>query len=91
MQGYEYTYHPATYLAAGLRRSQYFKRRQQDSKVVRITHAVAIRYLSELCDGLLLIWSIETFPTICRAFCVCFILIGTGFGVSLAYILREKL
>lgn len=61
------------------------------NKIVRITHAVAIRYLSELCDGLLLIWSIETFPTICRAFCVCFILIGTGFGVSLAYILREKL
>jgi len=27
-------------------------------KILTITHSVIIRYLSELCDGLLLIWSI---------------------------------
>ena len=57
-------------------------------KTITIIHAVLIRYLSELCDGLLLIWAIETFPTISRAFCVGFVYCGVGFGVLTAYLLR---
>lgn len=60
-------------------------------KAITIPHAVLIRYFSELCDGLLLIWSIETFPTVCRSFCVCLVFCGSGCGVVAAYLLREQI
>lgn len=58
-------------------------------RVLAILHAVGIRYLSQLCYGLILIWSIETFPTISRGFCTCFVFCGTTFGCLLAYLLRD--
>lgn len=58
-------------------------------RVLAILHAVGIRYLSQLCYGLILIWSIETFPTICRGFCAGFVFSGTALGCLLAYLLRD--
>lgn len=62
---------------------------EETMSVLTIVHAVFIRYLSELCDGLLLIWAIESFPTICRAYCVGFVFCGVGLGVGAAYLLRD--
>ena len=57
--------------------------------IVQEVISVAMRYLSELCYGLILIWAIETFPTINRSLCVGIVVGGSSFGVILAYGIRQ--
>lgn len=55
---------------------------------VVVTHSMIIRYLSELCYGIMIIWSIETFPTISRACCTTLVFCGCAVGSTVAYFLR---
>lgn len=56
--------------------------------IIVIMHSMIIRYLSQLCYGILIIWSIETFPTVSRACCTTLVFCGTAAGCTLAYLLR---
>jgi hypothetical protein len=51
--------------------------------------SILIRYTSDLCYSLFLIYVIETFPTVCRTQCLAVVLCGSSFGVILAYSLKE--
>jgi hypothetical protein len=51
--------------------------------------SIAIRYLSDLGYSLFLIYTIETFPTVCRTQSLTFALTGSSVGVVLAYLLSQ--
>lgn len=62
-----------------------FKSLGWNSKVAEIVLSVILRYFSNLSYGIFIIWAIETFPTICRAQCLSFVLCGCSFATMLAY------
>lgn len=47
--------------------------------------AIGMRYLSDLSYSMFLIYTIETFPTVCRTQSLTFALTGSSIGVILAY------
>lgn len=51
--------------------------------------SIAMRYLSDLSYSLFLIYTIETFPTVCRTQALTFALTGGSLGVILAYVLSQ--
>lgn len=51
--------------------------------------SILLRYVSDLSYSLFLIYTIETFPTVCRAQCLAFTLCGSSLGVMLAYSLSS--
>ncbi len=53
--------------------------------------SILLRYISDLSYSLFLIYTIETFPTVCRAQCLAFTLCGSSLGVILAYSLSAYL
>jgi hypothetical protein len=59
--------------------------------IVVVAHSMAIRYLSELCYGIMIIWSIETFPTISRGCCTTMVFCGCAVGCSFVYMLRSNI
>jgi hypothetical protein len=60
-----------------------------DGFMVDTIVSIAIRYLSDLSYSLFLIYTIETFPTVCRTQCLTFALTGSSLGVILAYSLSR--
>lgn len=60
-------------------------------KPITIVHAVVIRYLNELNYGLLLLWSIECFPTVCRSLSVSMVFCGWPLACLSAYLLRDHI
>jgi hypothetical protein len=60
-----------------------------DGFLIESAISIAIRYLSDLSYCLFLIYTIETFPTVCRTQCLAFALTGSSVGVILAYTLSQ--
>lgn len=60
-----------------------------DGFIVDSVVSIAIRYISDLSYSLFLIYTIETFPTVCRTQCLAFALTGSSLGVILAYTLSQ--
>lgn len=58
--------------------------------VIVVSHSMIIRYLSELCYGIMIIWAIETFPTISRGCCTTLVFCGTALGCTSVYLLRNN-
>ena len=57
-------------------------------EIVTFISSIIVRFCSEICYGILLIWSIESFPTDCRNRICAFIISGSSLGSLLAYLLK---
>lgn len=54
-----------------------------------IIFSVICRFLSSFIYGMLLVWGVETFPTVCRTTGYSFIMMGTGIGTIANYLLKD--
>ena len=60
-----------------------------DQFIIASIISILLRYVSDLSYSIFLIYTIQTFPTVCRAQCLTFTLCGSSFGVMLAYSLSS--
>lgn len=60
-------------------------------QIITYLFTTALRFCSDFCYGILLIWAIEVFPTDYRNKMSSLVMSGTSLGCMLAYILKKNL